>query len=392
MEINTAHLEGDIARMQVLILLHPDRINTTIAGSTWLHGAARDGDIDLVRFLVERGADVNLVANESYGPPLMAAIHGESLVAVEYLLQNGANPGINRPYIAAINCADQQVGLGITKMLVEYGADFNCVYSWFGDKKVVFTPLSWAITAGKVEIASYLRSVGATMPPGKADPGLPTVADQIVAHFTEKCGPVFPQSQQEIVATGPPISIHVVPPSEGRNHITLFTTGMSQQAMNVPAGAEQLQYAELAINLPANWPMPQSPSKSSKLFGWFGKGNQNTNTTAGLWPFQWLRTIARYPHENNTWLGGAAVIFANGDPPQPLASGVPFTSLLMLLTDEVKCTEGRVVQIYQLIPLYTEERALEMAEGIPALLQALDKNNISWVMDPKRLNVAKLKG
>jgi hypothetical protein len=229
------------------------------------------------------------------------------------------------------------------------------------------------------------------MPPGQTDPGPPSVADQIVAHFTEKCGPVLPQSQQEIVSAGSPISIHVVPPSEGRNHITLFTTGMSQQAMNVPAGAEQLQYAELAINLPVDWPIPVSPSKSSKLFGWMGKGKQKTNAAAGLWPFQWLRTIARYPHENNTWLGGAAVIFANGDPPQPLAAGVPFTSLLMLLTDEVKCAEGHVVQIYQLIPLYTEERALEITEGVPALLQALDRNNISWVVDVKRPNVAKVK-
>ena len=54
--------------------------------------------------------------------------------------------------------------------------------------------------------------------------------------------------------------------------------------------------------------------------------------------------------------------------------------------DEIACRD-RAVQLYQLLPLYTEERALEISQGLPALLQALDRNNISWVVDLNRPNV-----
>jgi hypothetical protein len=376
---------GSIATVKGLLAEHPDALNVYKGSETYLHRAARNDNLELMEYFLDAGIDVNVASRGTWGPPIMSAICYGSPRGVGFLLSHGADPNGDRALIAAIN----HDSLEIVKLLVEHGVDINRVFPWGEDEKLHFTPLSWAIFSGKSDIADYLRSKGATMPPEETDPGPPTLDDQIIAYFANKLGPVQPQSQQEIVPTGLPIAIHVVPPSEGRNHITLFTTGMSQQPMTVPVGAERLQYAELAINVPADWPLPGLPAKSRALFGWLGKGTQERDPAAGLWPFHWLRTIARYSHENNTWLGGAAVIFANGDPPQPLAPGVPFTSLLMMNIDEVT-VDGRTVQIYQLLPLYTEERALEMADGTPALLQALDRNNISWVVDLNRPNVATL--
>jgi hypothetical protein len=389
-QINMGFLERDTARVRALISSHPDHIRCKLNGTTWLHEAARIQDIDLMRFLLERGHDVNAVANESVGHALMPAIHKGSVEGVKLLLAHGADPNINRTLIGAINRSDPALGLEIIKLLIEHGADINRVFPWGEDQKLRFTPLSWAIASGKQEIADYLRSKGAKTPPVEIYPGPASIADQIVAYFEKKLGPVQPQALQEIVPSGLPIAIHVVPPSEGRDHITLFTTGMSQQPMNVPPGSEQLQYAELAINLPADWPLP-GQNKPRSLFGWLKKSNSSDEAAIrrALWPILWLRAIARYPHEHRTWLGGAALIFANGEPPQPLAPGVPFTSLLMLNAGDIACAGGQTIQIYQLVPLYTEERDLEITQGIPVLLQAMDRHSISWVVDLSRSNVAK---
>ena len=389
--INECIYCGDAEALDRILDQWPEAIVNTdkTLSPTLLHKAVGQGKYDMVQVLIKRRADVNACP-----PPaqtaLLTAISRGHVEIVHYLLAHGADVELCRPLIAAILRPPPR-DLEFVRLLVDHGALINECYHPFDDKKQPqINPLSWSIAHGKHEIADYLRLKGATMPPGLQDPGPPTVADQIVAYFTEKLGPVQPLAQQEIVPTGLPIAIHLVPPSEGRSHITLFTTGMSEQPMNVPAGAETMQYAELAINLPADWPLPGAGSGKRSLFGWLGKGKSGKEPPGGaLWPFQWLRTIARYPHENNTWLGGPAVIFANGDPPQPLSPGLPFTSFLLMSTDEVSCSDGRTVQIYQLIPLYTEERALEIAEGIPALLQALDRNNVSWVVDPQRPNVGK---
>jgi hypothetical protein len=43
---------------------------------------------------------------------------------------------------------------------------------------------------------------------------------------------------------------------------------------------------------------------------------------------------------------------------------------------------------YTVIPLYTEERDLEKAQGAPALLRQLDKHNMDMVVNIRRANVA----
>jgi hypothetical protein len=199
------------------------------------------------------------------------------------------------------------------------------------------------------------------------------VGQEVVAYFEEHFGPPQPQSQIEIVPTDPPISIHVIPAAEDRKYVTLFTTGMSAQAMNVPEGTDDFRFAELFIQLPANWPIDKKSLSSSKHG----------------WPINWLRSIAKYPHQNSTWLGGPVTIIANGEPPEPLAPGLKFTSFLIMAEENVATSDGRTIYLYRLTPLYTEERQLEIKKGIPALVRALDERGVSLVVDLNRKNVAK---
>ncbi|TWU56038.1 suppressor of fused domain protein [Rubripirellula reticaptiva] len=106
------------------------------------------------------------------------------------------------------------------------------------------------------------------------------------------------------------------------------------------------------------------------------------------WPQQWLRSMAQYPQQHDAWLGGSFALVANGEPPQPLASNTAFTTLLMLADQSLTNDTGDKIWLYCMTPLYTEERQLEIDEGIPALLNAFDAHDTPMIVDMNRKNVA----
>jgi hypothetical protein len=212
------------------------------------------------------------------------------------------------------------------------------------------------------------------MPPEEA-PAAASLADEIVAYFRES-GPVSPQALTEIVVSSEtPIAIHVIPASQKRDHITLFTTGMSSRPMTVPRGGAY-RFAELAIRLPADWPLA-------------GKALKDPSQR---WPLDWLRKTATYPHEEGTWLGGPIAIISNGEPPEPFAPGCPFAAMLLVADYEgigpIHASNGRGVHVYTLMPLYPEERELERVADLGELFRRFDRLGISAVVNMRRPNVS----
>jgi len=57
-----------------------------------LHFAARDGELDLVRSVLDAGGDVNEPAENSW-TPLHFAAEGGHVFVVQFLLDRGADPG-----------------------------------------------------------------------------------------------------------------------------------------------------------------------------------------------------------------------------------------------------------------------------------------------------------
>jgi uncharacterized protein len=352
-----------------LLAEHPEALNAVTMNKTWLHHAAWQGDIELVKFLVVAGLDVNAPgAGSGEDGPLWSAVCAESVDVVQFLLEHGADPNRSRMLISAINADTNE--LAMVKLLVEHGADVNRSYPFGGKDGPIFNALSWAEASGKTEIAEYLRSKGAVPPSPKPKNAPTSREDEIIARFEKQFGAVRPGALREIVPTGLPIAIHAIPPSKTHNQLTLFTTGMSEQAMNVPGGQEDYRYAELLMHLPSDWPL------TKKLLS-----DPEYN-----WPVRWLQETARFPHDNKTWLGGPFTIIAK-DPPQKIP-GTNFTAMMLAAKGDMRSADGRLVQLYTLVPLYPEERQLELKKGLPALMRALDKFNISDVVNPNRVNVA----
>lgn len=366
---------GDVALTKRLLHQHPECLKQGISLGTWLDLAARVGRLGIAGLLLELGLDVNSCKMPEEGTPLISAIHGAQLNMARYLLSRGANPNVGRTLIAAINVEPDELALEFVKLLVEHGADINRSFPWFGDDKLSFTPLSWAEMKEKKAIVAYLRSTTgapaqAKKPEKKTTPK--TLADEVVAYIEKEFGPVQPQALIEIVPTALPVAIHLVRPGNGRNHLTLFTTGMSERAMTVPKGNEEYRFAELFIQLPADWPLTK-------------KGLSDPNYG---WPVEWLRSIAKYPHENGSWLGGPVTIIANGEPPGRLAPKINFTSFLLMAEKDFISQSGNTIQLYRVTPLYTEERELEIKHGVAALVRAFDKFDVPFVVDLNRRNIA----
>lgn len=372
-QVESAIEHGDAARIREIISRHPPFLKEDTNGFSLLSFAAARDNTEMVALLVELGADVN--AAESADVPegaILAAAREGAFRTVRWLLDHGAQ--INHRVEGETRCwaltgAARGGYLDVVRLLVERGADINA--TWAG-----LNALSFAIMDGQKEIEAFLRSKGAKEPLPLAFKE-PTGTKHILDHIERHLGEPSPLSLQEVAPGDLPISIHVV---RMRSKLALVTAGMSQRPMTVPEGGEAYRYAELVMYLPLDWPLTE-------------KALHNVNYS---WPIQWLRWMARYPHENQTWLGGPKVVVSNGEPPRPFA---PNTQLSCLLAVTEASDFGwlwlgseRAIVFYSLYPLYAEERDLEKKYGTERLLELFEQYMVSQVLDVRRPNVASLAG
>lgn len=382
-----ALMRGERKLVRTILEEHPAFISTGLGSGSLLHVAASYGQTALCKDLHALGCDINAVqrAGTLFRSPLINAVGKGHLETARWLLEQGARVDNDRYLISAICNTDNS--LAMLELLVEFGADIHQVFQ----NEMIGEPmnaLSAAIDRDKQDCIDYLRSLGAVMPnktPPKSSskPHSPSsnkrvssTAEEVVAYFQDHFGPVSKRSLIEIVPDDLPVTIHHIPATPDRQHITLFTTGLSSRPMKTPQGSEQFRYAELFIQLPAKWPFTKE-----------SLGDPNTG-----WPIDWLRKTAKYPHQHRTWLGGPLTVIDNEDPPQRLAPKVPFTCLMLLaehrFESQVSPTKGETIQLFRMVPLYTEERNLEHRDGPAALMRAFDAANVPFVVDLKRKNVA----
>ncbi|GMK39585.1 hypothetical protein PCCS19_26390 [Paenibacillus sp. CCS19] len=185
----------------------------------------------------------------------------------------------------------------------------------------------------------------------------------------------------EIISDLIHLDILVVNPTKERNYYTFVTCGMSNLPMNVPEGAEDFKYAELMLCLPANWNVSQESFAIEENY----------------WPIRWLKTLARLPHEYNTWLYLAHTV-PNGDPAEPFASNTSLSGVILnipTMVDDLKSfftlklPDDNEVHFFSLIPLYKEEMDLKLKSGAEVLFEKLEKASVNEVLNIKRKNVAK---
>jgi len=189
----------------------PEEINPPVAtkgGLTALLHAARQGNLDSARALVDGGAPIDQTgAGDGTTPLLMAVINGEFDAAM-FLIERGANPDIASsangvtPLWAAVNAQwqprtrfpqpqemEQQKStyLDVMKALLDHGADVNArikshpwylVYSGCGNRNCGLADTSGSTAFWRAAYGVDVRAMRLLVRYG-ADPNIPTIAPPV---------------------------------------------------------------------------------------------------------------------------------------------------------------------------------------------------------------------
>ena len=175
--VGNAH--GNLTVVKELLAQYPSLISANASWTeTAIQAAAQTGQVDIVNYLIDHGADYdictaamlgnldcmddflkedpNLInARGAHGIPLLyfPVIHAKLKVA-EYLLQHGADPNAASPAgITPLHGAVMFNQPTMAEWLLEHGADPNPKYE---DK----TPLAMAVDKNRGELIKILRSKG----------------------------------------------------------------------------------------------------------------------------------------------------------------------------------------------------------------------------------------
>jgi len=187
--------------------------------------------------------------------------------------------------------------------------------------------------------------------------------DTLEQHISEHFGAIQ-QVICETVSSDIHVDLAVIEPTEERDYYTICTMGMGAHRMNVPyeMRGHGLDRAELFMTLPKNWKMDREDEKE-------------------MWPLRWLKTLARLPIKDNTWLGFGHTI-PNGKPFADTTelSGAILTGAVGFGEEAGECTlpDGDCVTFYRVIPLYDDEMKYKLEYGAEALLDLIkDEDDVN---------------
>jgi ankyrin repeat protein len=163
--LHDAAAGGNLDKVKEMVEIQKMKVDSWDGyGVTPLCYAARDGQLAVCRYLVEKGAKVNFKPKEQ-GPssylgtngPLDNAISNGHLEVVEYLVSQGAN--VNAPGYAAYSPLHSARTVEIARFLIDHGAKLDAP-NMHGDY-----PLDAAMLNGHQEVVVYLLSRGAPWKP-----------------------------------------------------------------------------------------------------------------------------------------------------------------------------------------------------------------------------------
>lgn len=372
-ELYHAIKSGDLAR--VTELFEPSDLASNSYEGSLLHAAAKYGTLDIVRFLVDSGAEVNRTPRKP--PAITFAAEKGKLDIIRYLLEKEAildtSNILSNPLVRAAKKGHAKV----VQSLLTTDIDPHATYRT--PTGALENALTEAESGGHTDVVDLLKAHGCRRPIEGVDKPLWEPPPermvnqtpehnrhvQIVEYMEKRFGPADANGMQELlpIVDGMSVSINIIPPNEAQPHLVLFTSGMSALPMKVPDGQEDWQHAELVMYLPPDWVHPKD-----------GNGDPQW-----MWPLLWLRKMAYHPHLNDSWLGRPAAIVSSADPPEPLGPNTEQTCLLMIpdvsyLKPPLKRADGKLVHFFTLVPLYTEERDYELKHGMkPFLRRFVDK-------------------
>jgi hypothetical protein len=209
--------------------------------------------------------------------------------------------------------------------------------------------------------------------------GDPELIEAIGLHIQHSLGRIH-CVWHEIVSRHVHVDLYHVAATSRRPFEVIVTSGMSERPMQVPGEARPDAYAELVAILPRGWPLDDG-SLQDERHGW---------------PLRLIADLARHPHEHGSWLWHGHTICEPGEPAPAYAPGTALDATILLppvsLPRRFSTLDavGRHIHFFAAVPLYWEELQVVLRDGMEALLGLLRRHRICDVIDPLRVNVARL--
>ena len=155
--------KGHIEILRYLVEQGADKDKANYFGTTALMAASSRGHFGVVKLLLEDGADINKVDFSGWTALMWASASFERHQGVvQYLVEQGADKEMadsrNSCGCTALIFAAMRGHFGVVKLLLEDGADVNKVDMMSG-----WTALHWAALCGHAEILSLLMAYGASL-------------------------------------------------------------------------------------------------------------------------------------------------------------------------------------------------------------------------------------
>jgi ankyrin repeat protein len=176
MLLHMASVDSDENLVQLLIERNVDVKAVAYQYGTALHGAAQFGHLNCVKLLVEAGADIDSPAGRYEWTPLRAAVQGQHLAIVQYLLEVGVNmrsfdcstdelpAGVNDK-CSSLTFACRSGKLELVQLLLSYSEQSSPILDHSNKKHIKLADMPSAIYAacshGHAQIVALLIDYGA---------------------------------------------------------------------------------------------------------------------------------------------------------------------------------------------------------------------------------------
>lgn len=156
LDLITALKAGDAKTAEVLLDGVRDVNASEPDGTTALHYAVLNNEVDLARQLIRKDAQVNTRTRYGITPIYLAAQNG-SAEMTELLLKNGANANEQyREGETVLHTATRTGNFDTVELLLKNGAQVDAREQWHGQ-----TPLMWAMAQKHIELLPLLLEHGA---------------------------------------------------------------------------------------------------------------------------------------------------------------------------------------------------------------------------------------
>lgn len=154
-DIRTSIQSGDVTKMSQLLENNDDVLMISTPLGTWLHQAADYGQLDVAKKLISLGLDINARGGPQGSNALNVAAGEGHLEIVEWMLDNGAQMDLSEPERNPLFSSIIGGHLTIAKLLIERGIDTTIKYT--GESMKDMDAVAFANEQGRYDIKFLLE-------------------------------------------------------------------------------------------------------------------------------------------------------------------------------------------------------------------------------------------